>query len=81
MTCSAFKVLELVSIGKLLIFLPPYRMSSCEVTLVLIDTERGREALNVGRRFALALPDRVLHKLGAQTTREGFDERVVRIPF
>jgi hypothetical protein len=42
------------------------------VTLVMIDMERGREILNVGRRFALALPDRVLPKLGAKATRDGF---------
>jgi hypothetical protein len=78
--CSAFRVLELCSIGMFPIFPPPYRMSSCEVAIVMIDTERGREVLNVGQRFALVLPDRVLPKLGAKATRDSFDERVVRIP-
>jgi hypothetical protein len=58
-TCSVFKVLEHFGVGTLLEFLPPYRMSTYEAAIILIDTERGREIFNVGRRFALALADRL----------------------
>jgi hypothetical protein len=75
-TCSVFNVLEHFGVGTLLEFLPPYRMSTYEAAIILIDTERGREIFNVGRRFALALADRLLPKLGAKAKRDRRDARI-----